>query len=195
MNRKPLSPLAKLKRRPLAPCSDKQRGDAAEYLIAGMMILAGMPTAVMPNNWPGFDLMAVPPYGGNSQKISVKGRRDPIYVAEPGDWDWLGFVWIPIGGLPRYWLIPKKKAMPEPRVYGDWRLTLDRLNQKFHRFENNLNCSRTVAIDVSRVGTVRSTNRDPSSNSEDRLVGPLHDQPRRDFAAEPKTVANCRQST
>jgi len=37
-----------------------------------MMTLAGMPTVKMPDNWPGYDLIAQPPNHGTPQRISVK---------------------------------------------------------------------------------------------------------------------------
>jgi hypothetical protein len=34
------------------------------------MLLAGMPAVVMPDNWPGFDVMALHPHGSNTNRRS-----------------------------------------------------------------------------------------------------------------------------
>ncbi|MFC1740053.1 group I intron-associated PD-(D/E)XK endonuclease [Pseudomonadota bacterium] len=35
----------------------KQRGDAGEHYVAAMLGFAGHPVSIMPDNWPGYDLM------------------------------------------------------------------------------------------------------------------------------------------
>jgi hypothetical protein len=140
MNRKPL-PIGGAQETlvPTFPCSDKERGDAAEYLTAGMMILAGIPTTRMPDNWRKYDLIAQQRPNGSPKRISVKARSHPILVMEePGGWDWIAIVELPKGtARPRFWLIPKEQAMPEPRLRGEWRITPARLDGEFHRFEDN----------------------------------------------------------
>jgi hypothetical protein len=94
MNRKLSIPLVRL---PLPQVKAKQTGDAAEYLVAGMMTLAGMPTTVMPDNWPDYDLIVQPPDHSPPQRINVKARRakpthKPSVMLKSGDWDWLAFV-------------------------------------------------------------------------------------------------------
>jgi hypothetical protein len=98
----------------------------------------------MPDDWPGIDLMAVPPHSTTPQKISVKVRAEPIYVVEPGDWDWLAFVWIRKNAEPRFWLIPKHTAIPEPDHWGAKRLTLARLTVNSIRSRIILNCFPTA---------------------------------------------------
>ena len=58
---------------PASPTS-KQFGDACEMLVAGYMTLAGIPTTVMPDSWPDYDLIAQ--HSGNQTplRISVKAR-------------------------------------------------------------------------------------------------------------------------
>ena len=73
----------------------KQLGDAAEFLVAGMMTLAGIPTTVMPDNWPDYDLIAAERTATSSES-NVKSLRQvatkPGVVLKPGDWDWFAFV-------------------------------------------------------------------------------------------------------
>jgi hypothetical protein len=136
MDRKPLR---------LPHANPKQTGDAGEYLIAGMMTLAGMPTMVMPDNWPDYDLIAQPPAHDNAQRINVKSRRErgnhkPSIRFEAGDWDWLAIVWILDGNeRPRSWLIPKDIVLPgsEPYGRGDRLITWRKLTDHYGRFEDN----------------------------------------------------------
>jgi hypothetical protein len=154
MIRKPLHPTASLPRRPLPLpyAKPKQTGDAGEYLIAGMITLAGMPTMVIPDNWPDYDLIAQPPAHGSAQRISVKSRRaqgthKPSIRFEAGDWDWLAIVWITNGNERlRCWLIPNEVALPgsEPYGRGDRLVTWRKLNGKFRHFEDNFALRRDI---------------------------------------------------
>lgn len=38
----------------------KQMGDACEMLVAGELTLAGIPALKVPDNWPGYDVVAQP---------------------------------------------------------------------------------------------------------------------------------------
>jgi hypothetical protein len=101
---------------PPRECTRKQTGDAAEYLTAGMMTLAGMPTVVMPGNWPHYDLIGQPP-DRPPQSINVKSRREKAtYSAciqlRPDKWDWFASVWIPKEGLPRFWVDSERNHSP-----------------------------------------------------------------------------------
>jgi hypothetical protein len=49
-------------------------GDACEMLIAAEMTLAGVPALKVPDNWPGYDVIAQPTSGGDPRRISVKSR-------------------------------------------------------------------------------------------------------------------------
>ena len=147
MDRKPPPKTASLPRRPLAlpDATRKQTGDASEYLIAGMMTLAGMPTMVMPDSWPDYDLTAQPPAHGKPQRINLKSRRErdahkPSFMLKPGDWDWLAVVWILEGNeRPRCWLIPREVVLPgsEPYGWGDRLVTWRKLNGIYRDFEDN----------------------------------------------------------
>lgn len=54
--------------------TSKQMGDACEMLVAAELTLAGVPALNVPDNRPGYDVIAQPIGGGMPQKISVKSR-------------------------------------------------------------------------------------------------------------------------
>jgi hypothetical protein len=49
--------------------TNKQTGDACEMLVAGEVILAGVPALKMPDNWPCYDVIGQPKGGGAPQRI------------------------------------------------------------------------------------------------------------------------------
>lgn len=51
----------------------KQMGDACEMVVAAELTLAGVPALKVPDNWPGYDVIAQP-VGRPAQRISVKSR-------------------------------------------------------------------------------------------------------------------------
>jgi hypothetical protein len=51
----------------------KQIGDACEMLVAAELTLAGIPALKVPDNWPGYDVVAQPA-GDKPQRISVKSH-------------------------------------------------------------------------------------------------------------------------
>jgi hypothetical protein len=154
MNRKPPILLATRSRRPLLlphKPAPKQTGDAAEYLIAGMMTLYGMPTAIMPENWPDYDLITQPPANGRPERISVKSRREQdahkwsLVLTSPDHWDWFAFVLILKGNeRPRCWLIPKEVILHGrvPYERGVRLVNGNKLEKKFARFEDNFTLRR-----------------------------------------------------
>jgi len=127
----------------------KQKGDACEMLVAAEMTLAGMPTMKMPDNWPGYDLIAQPKEGGAPQRISVKARvfrTGAAYVEFWGgdQFDWGAIVLLPSGGelsrrvfiAPRN-VVDKRFAHPKGRDPRDLYLRLDRIIETLKEFENN----------------------------------------------------------
>ena len=75
----------------------KQMSDACEMLVAAELTLAGMPALKMPDNWPGYDVIAQPVGTAMPQRISVKSRTfkpGPAYVdyKEGDSFDWLAIV-------------------------------------------------------------------------------------------------------
>ena len=68
----------------------KQMGDACEMLVAAELTLAGVPALRVPDNWPGYDVIAHPP-NDRPQRISVKSRTLPnvgFLKFSPGTTDW-----------------------------------------------------------------------------------------------------------
>jgi hypothetical protein len=43
---------------PARPYTSKQMGDACEMLVAAELTLAGIPALTVPDNWPGYDVIA-----------------------------------------------------------------------------------------------------------------------------------------
>ena len=83
----------------VVPYTRKQMGDACEMLVAAEMTLAGVPALKVPDNWPGYDVIAQP-RGEPPQRISVKSRtfkRGPAYVGYnvTDVFDWLAIVLLP----------------------------------------------------------------------------------------------------
>jgi hypothetical protein len=54
----------------------KQRGDAAEHYVISMLGFNSIPAAKMPDNWPGYDLVAQRPNGAKPLRTSVRFRID-----------------------------------------------------------------------------------------------------------------------
>jgi hypothetical protein len=83
----------------------KQMGDAGEMLLAAELTLHGIPSFIVPSNWPRYDIVAQHPSLG-LQRISVKTRtfaRSGNFVGYRNEdqFDWLGIVILPGGGCDR----------------------------------------------------------------------------------------------
>ena len=95
----------------------KQMGDACEMLVAAEMTLAGVPAVKMPDNWPGYDVIAQP-QGLPPQRISVKSRTfkrggDTFVSYWVTDaFDWLAIVLLPGDGEERrrFFIVPRPSA-------------------------------------------------------------------------------------
>jgi hypothetical protein len=57
----------------------KQRGDAAEHYVISMLGFNNIPAAKMPDNWPGYDLVAQRRNAAKPLRISVRFRTDGNY--------------------------------------------------------------------------------------------------------------------
>jgi hypothetical protein len=55
------------------PYNPKQMGDACEMLVVANLTLAGVPSLKVPDNWPGYDVIAQPA-DGPPLRVSVKSR-------------------------------------------------------------------------------------------------------------------------
>ncbi len=96
-------------------------GDAGEMLVAAELTLHGIPAFTVPNNRPGYDVIAECPERG-TQRISVKTRtfaKSGSFVPYNNDdvFDWFAIVILPAEGCPRrrIFIIPRKAA--EARSY------------------------------------------------------------------------------
>ena len=72
-------------------------GDACEMLVAAELTLAGIPALKVPDNWPGYDVVAQPQGMKEPLRISVKSRtfkRGAAFVVylETDSFDWLAVV-------------------------------------------------------------------------------------------------------
>ena len=94
----------------------KQIGDGCEMLVAAHLTLAGSPAVLMPDGWPGYDLIAQPP-DGQPQRISVKarsrshrGRSTHTCHFYPDGCEWIAFVFLPEDEPERIWIVPADVA-------------------------------------------------------------------------------------
>jgi hypothetical protein len=126
-------------------------GDACEMLVAAELTLAGVPALKVPDNWPGYDVIAQQRDGTEPLRISVKSRTFKkgsafvVYLATD-TFDWLAIVILPVAmeGPRRIFLIPRNVADAEARRDSPtaktaqqryWRI--DEVASRFSRFENN----------------------------------------------------------
>ncbi len=131
--------------------TSKQMGDACEMLVAAELTLAGVPALKVPDNWPGYDVVAQRQGGGEPLRISVKSRtykKGPAFVSfyESDPFDWLAIVLLNCGTnqTRRIYLIPAEIAHYKARRNKPttknaheryWRI--DEIGTLFAKFENN----------------------------------------------------------
>lgn len=90
----------------------KQMGDACEMLVAAELTLAGVPAFKLPDNWPGYDVIAQPP-SQTPQRVSVKARtfKSGNFVGydQLDVFDWLAIVILPGPGCEhrRIFILPR----------------------------------------------------------------------------------------
>ncbi|MER9545692.1 hypothetical protein NKI72_27200 [Mesorhizobium sp. M0437] len=94
----------------------KQMGDACEMIVAAELTLAGIPALKVPDNWPGYDVIAQP-VDRPAQRVSVKSRtfkRGAAYVGynDYDQFDWLAIVLLPSEGFKAraIYLVPRPEA-------------------------------------------------------------------------------------
>jgi hypothetical protein len=92
-------------------------GDAGEALVVAELTLAGVPAAKMPDNWPGYDVIAETKGAEHPQRISVKSRTlkpgaDVYYHVKDDRFDWLAIVVLdcPVQPERQIFIIPKTIA-------------------------------------------------------------------------------------
>ena len=99
------------------PYTTKQMGDAGEMLVAAELTLHGIPSFIVPSNWPGYDVVAQPA-NKDLQRISVKTRtyaRTGHFVGfnDEDRFDWLAIVILPALGCDdrRVFIVPCDVAL------------------------------------------------------------------------------------
>lgn len=138
--------------------TSKQMGDACEMLVAAELTLAEVPAMKMPDNWPGYDVIAQPK-GADPIRISVKSRtfklgRDAYVEYNIND---LSFNWIAIVLLAgvdqinrRFFIFPKTVSDVRFRRYGRetknrdiMTVRVDEITTLLPEFEDNFRLSPT----------------------------------------------------
>ena len=130
----------------------KQLGDACEMLVAAELTLAGIPALKVPDNWPGYDVIAQP-RDASPQRISVKARtyrkggaHFADYYEGAEDFDWLAIVLLQSADLDerRIYIVPRAefdavaKAWPDKRLGRTQRyVSLAQIEALFGRFRDN----------------------------------------------------------
>jgi hypothetical protein len=131
--------------------TSKQMGDACEMLVAAELTLAGMPALKVPDNWPGYDVIAQPPDASEPLRISVKSRTfktGQAFVSYQitDKFNWLAVVLLKCDTEPRrrIFLIPRAVADDKARKNKPtatnpneryWRI--DEIAESFPQFEDN----------------------------------------------------------
>ena len=96
--------------------STKLLGDAGEHYALSQFSFAGKYAAKMPDNWQGYDLAVET--GSELVRVSVKTRSETArFISSPWfNWDdrrvcdWFVFVFKPMQGPLRSWVVPAKLA-------------------------------------------------------------------------------------
>ena len=128
----------------------KQRGDAAEHYVISMLGFNNVPASKMPDNWPGYDLVAQPPRNTRPLRISVKFRSYKTalgaYIGyEPAEqFDFIALVLKYPSGL-RTWILPRSVADEtalNPKGSSSGKFTkrewqVKSIEKRFPTYENN----------------------------------------------------------
>ena len=132
----------------------KQMGDACEMLIAAELTLAGVPALKVPDNWPGYDVLAQPPQK-KIERISVKSRtykKGPAYLSYDANdvFDWLAIVILGNKESERnIYIVPRNVADKEARKNKKGTKTetsrywqLSEIDSKFGKYLNNFSLKK-----------------------------------------------------
>ena len=145
---------------PIKLYTSKQMGDACEMLVAAELTLVGIPALKVPDNWPGYDVVAQPRDGTEPLRISVKSRTFKkgsafIEYREPDIFDWLAVVILPAGTEKkrRIFLLPRavadataRRDSPTAKTAKQRYWRIDEFATKFSEFEDNFSLSPTGRI-------------------------------------------------
>lgn len=138
--------------------SSKQMGDACEMLVAAELTLAGIPALKVPDNWPGYDVIAQPK-NKSPLKISVKSRtfkQGPAFISynNNDDFDWLAVVILPAGTQKerKIYLVPRnitdkhtRKDSAKAKTDESYLTILDFIHV-FEKFEGNFNLHTDIEV-------------------------------------------------
>lgn len=127
----------------------KQFGDACEHYVLAMLGFANVPAVKMPDNWPGYDVVAQL-HPGQLQQIAVQGRRLPnsgmaFRLKSGAVWDW--FAAVPHcakNSSTRCWILPRRTALllsTKMPVASEHRLNISVL-QEHPEWESNFKLKR-----------------------------------------------------
>ena len=130
--------------------TSKQMGDACEMIVAAELTLAGVPALKVPDNWPGYDVIAQP-FDRPAQRISVKSRTwksGAAYVSyyEQDQFDWLAIVLLHNEASNRrdVYLIPREVAdrsarrdKPTSQTRDERYYRIDEIEKRFADFRSN----------------------------------------------------------
>ena len=140
--------------------TSKQMGDACEMLVAAELTLAGVPALKVPDNWPGYDIVAQPRDRKTPLRISVKSRtfkKGAAFVEyqQNDEFDWLAIVILNCDDLNarRVFIIPRSvadakchKNKPTAKWANQryWRIV--EIAKTFPEFEDNFVLSLTGSL-------------------------------------------------
>ncbi|WP_245269044.1 hypothetical protein [Mesorhizobium sp. WSM2561] len=162
------------------PYTTKQMGDACEMMVAAELTLAGIPALKVPDNWPGYDVVAQP-RDAAPQRISVKSRTFKYGAAYVGyndydAFDWLAIVLLGMGESAEraVYVIPRPVAnglarqdKPTSKTAAERYFRVDQVENLFAAYRNNFILS---GCDDVRDGSARPMT-NPSEGSKGSKVG------------------------
>lgn len=142
--------------------TSKQMGDACEMIVAAELTLAGVPALKVPDNWPGYDVIAQP-FDRPPQRISVKARtykKGPAFVLymNHDEFDWLAIVILANdeSNQRAVYLIPRdladktaRRDKPTAKTADQRYWRIDEIERRFGRYRDNF----TLAVFELEVTT------------------------------------------
>jgi hypothetical protein len=137
--------------KPIGAVTAKMLGDAGEHYALSQFTFAGKPASKMPDGWTGYDLAVES--GQGLVRVSVKTRSETERW-KAGSWfnfderlecDWLVFIFLPLQGAVRTWIMPFEVARkfgnsprPERKDPHNRDVSFAKLNREpLSRYESN----------------------------------------------------------
>ncbi|TIT46455.1 MAG: hypothetical protein E5W72_22120, partial [Mesorhizobium sp.] len=142
----------------------KQMGDACEMIVAAELTLAGIPALKVPDNWPGYDVIAQP-LNSKPQCISVKSRTfktGPAYVGynDYDVFDWLAVVLLFVGEIKsrEVYLIPRsvtdelaRRDQPTSKTASERYFRVDQVDCLFGHYRANFTLDPLGTVDEQQA--------------------------------------------